>query len=289
MRRYNETGQAKDNWDGGPPRTVTHRVIEFDNFSEMLKHAEGPSNLMDQQRSSRNEGHEGGFYHHETWSEMLLKAHTGSPELVARAQAIKDRCVKDVGRAMPQRLYERRDDGGLFFDAGLVAEGQPDVWLQPMDSIDIEQQAIRLVYNCSVSCGATVETLIERGAGFMALAQLLQMQGRNVEIWVTRSADFNGVKHEVRVKVKDIGADGQDDQLAFVLVSPDMLRRLCFSVEELENLPGAQQGGGYGRPCECLLTGEVTMQHRYGAGGINGWVKEQLDRLVNAEDEFASQ
>ena len=289
MRRFTETGKAKDNW-GGPPRTVTHRVIEFDNFTEFLKQAETERpGLRDRDRSSRNEGHEGSFYHHESWQEMLVKAHTGSPELVARAQAIKDRCVKDVGRAMPQRLYERRDDGGLFFDAGLVAEGQPDVWLQPMDSVNVEQQAIRLVYNCSVSCGATVETLLERGAGFMALAQLLQMQGRNVEIWVTRSADFNGTKHEVRVKVKDIGADGQDDQLAFVLVSPDMLRRLCFSIEELEDLSGARQGGGYGAPCECLLQGEVTVQHRYGAGGINEWVKEQLDKLVNAEDEFAGQ
>lgn len=288
MRRYSETGVSKDNW-GGPPRKVTHKVIEFESFTEFLKYAETDRGMRDSDRSSRNEGHEGNFYHHESWPEMLLKAHTGSPELVNRARDIKDRCVKDVGRAMPQRLYERRDDGGLFFDAGLVAEGQPDVWLQPMDSIDIEQQAIRLVYNCSVSCGATVDTLIERGAGFMALAQLLQMQGRNVEIWVTRSADFSGTKHEIRVKVKDIGADGQDDQLAFVLVSPDMLRRLCFSVEELENLPGARSGGGYGAPCECLLTGEVTVQHRYGAAGINGWVMEQLDKLVNATDEFAGQ
>lgn len=289
MRRYSETGKAKDNW-GGPPQTVAHKVIEFESFSELLTFAERTGCALRYQcRASRREGHENGFYHHESWDKMLLKAHTGSPELVARARAIKDRCIKDVGRDMPQRLYERRDDGGLFFDAGLVAEGQPDVWLQPVDSIDIEQQAIRLVYNCSVSCGATVDTLIERGAGFMALAQLLQMQGRNVEIWVTRSADFNGTKHEIRVKVKDISADGQDDQLAFVLVSPDMLRRLCFSVEELENLPGAELGGGYGAPCECLLHGEVTVQHRYGAKGINGWVAEQLDRLVNAEGEFAGQ
>lgn len=285
MRRFTETGMVPSDY-GGSPQRVTHRVAEFESFSDFLAYAESHCNTADSRRSSRAVG---GFYHHASWPEMLTKAHTGSPELVASAKAIKDRCVKDVGHEMPQRLYERRDDGGLFFDAGLVAEGQPDVWLQPMDAQNIEQKAIRLVYNCSVSCGATVETLIERGAAFMALSQLLQMQGKNVEIWVTRSANFSGTKHEIRVKVKDIGADGQDDQLAFVLVSPDMLRRLCFSVEELENLPGACAGAGYGTPCACLLQGEVTVQHRYGGAGINAWVTEQFERLMGAEGEFAGQ
>ena len=277
MRRYAEAGS---------------RVIEFATFSDFLAFAEGPCALPDVQRASRactipRLG--AGFYHHETWQAMLTKAHTGSPELVTRAMTIKDRLVQTSERNMPQRLYDRVDSDGLFFDAGLVAEGQPDCWLTPRDAFDVPQQAIRLVYNCSVSCGATVDTLIERGAGMMALAELLQMQGRNVEIWVTRSAVFSGTPHEIRVKVKDIGADGQDDQLAFVLVSPDMLRRLCFSVEEIEKLPGARWGEGYGTPCACLLTGEVTMQHRYGgAVSINAWVTEQLTRLVNATDEFAT-
>ena len=74
MRRFTETGKAKDNW-GGPPRTVTHRVIEFDNFTEFLKQAETERpGLRDRDRSSRNEGHEGSFYHHESWQEMLVKA-----------------------------------------------------------------------------------------------------------------------------------------------------------------------------------------------------------------------
>jgi hypothetical protein len=284
VRRYTETGPTSE-YDNAPrPR----RIIEFDTFTEFLNFAEGPCHLPNGQRSSRHQGHEGNFYHHESWPEMVYKARTGSPELVARAMAIKDRAVKDSAREMPQTLYDRVDSDGLYFDAGLVAEGQPDCWLVPRDANPVEAKTIKLVYNCSVSCGATVETLIERGAGMMALAQLLKMQGRNVEIWVTRSANFSGTVHEIRVKVKDIGADGQDDQLAFVLVSPDMLRRLCFSVEEIEHLPDAYNGGGYGCPCLCLLTGDVTVQHRYGGGAtINAWVKDQLDKLVNATDEFA--
>jgi hypothetical protein len=284
MRRFTETGKGAYGYGRG-----SRRIIEFDNFTEFLAFAEGPCHLRASDRSSRHPGTLGEFYHHESWAEMLDRAHEGSPELVERAMAIKDRLIQTSDREMPQRLYDRVDSDGLFFDAGLVAEGQPDCWLVPRDSFAVPQQAIRLVYNCSVSCGATVDTLIERGAGMMALAELLRMQGRNVEIWITRSADFSGTVHEIRVKVKDIGADGQDDQLAFVLVSPDMLRRLCFSVEEIEQLPGAIAHSGYGSPCECLLTGEVTVQHRYGdCHSINAWVKDQLDKLVNATDEFAS-
>lgn len=279
MRRFTE---AKP---GGYGRD--RRVIEFDSFTEFLHFAEGPCSVSGRSSRTRRE-YDDRFYHHPSWEAMLVKAKTGSPELVSRAMAIKDRLVKEVAREMPQTLYDRVDSDGLYFDAGLVAEGQPDCWLIPRDAQPVEQKTIKLVYNCSVSCGATVETLIERGAGMMALAQLLKMQGRNVEIWVTRSANFGGVEHEIRVRVKDIGADGQDDQLAFVLVSPDMLRRLCLSVEEIERLPGAYDGGGYGMPCECLLTGDVTVQHRYGdASSINAWVKDQLTKLVNATDEFA--
>jgi hypothetical protein len=210
--------------------------------------------------------------------------------MLLQARAIRDRIFAQSQRDVPQNLYDRRDDGGLFFDPGLVAEGQPDVWLEPREAHNAPQKSVKVVFNVAVSCGANTATLLQRGGAVLALVQMLQLQGIPHEIWLVSAGHMGrarggGETREIRVRIKELGAQGQDDQIAFCLTSPDVFRRLMFSAYEVLGFTGCGQSGNYSYPCKTTLQGEVVIQHQIGTGDvINMWVQEQFDHIVKGEN-----
>jgi hypothetical protein len=208
--------------------------------------------------------------------------------MLLQALTIRDRIFAQTQRDVPQNLYDRRDDGGLFFDPGLVAEGQPDVWLEPREAHNAPQKSVKVVFNVAVSCGAAVNVLLQRGGAVLALVQMLQLQGLPHEIWLVSAGNMGKTDreiHEVRVRIKELGAQGQDDQIAFCLTSPDVFRRLMFSAYETLRLPTCSKNGHYSYPCESTLAGDVKIEHQIGVGAvINKWVVEQFEKIVGGNN-----
>jgi hypothetical protein len=181
----------------------------------------------------------------------------------------------------------------LFFDVGLVMTGQPEAWLQVVETEE-ECKGGKLVtigLNCSVSAAVSASVIRQRGAAVMALVQLLEQAGRSVCVKVgigLNGADDPSFSLCASVILKAFGEALDEDKLAFWLVCENAFRRCLFRL--MESTPiwkglGAEVEGGYGKikrdwnpPETDIALGSMTAfsETEWTEAKARGWIEEQL-------------
>ena len=227
-------------------------VLNFANLSDMFEYieqAKGNPQVKASERLKRND-----FNAFKDWPECQAAALKGWPEGLARVKALSEAFVSKVGSGMLKESFAPAETG-LFFDVGLVMTGQPEAWLQVVETEE-ECKGGKLVtigLNCSVSAAVSASVIRQRGAAVMALVQLLEQAGRSVCVKVgigLNGADDPSFSLCASVILKGFGEALDEDKLAFWLVCEDAFRRCLFRVMEATPIwkgLGGEVEGGYGK------------------------------------------
>lgn len=189
--------------------------------------------------------------------------HDGTADLAARLDLVK--------HAMREEAHGYKFDvTGRFFDVGLVMSGEPECWLE--QDYQPVRKVCRIQANGAYSWDTAADTIRNRGAAIVALADHLQQSGWIVEI----SLYYVGLGHgdadensNTVVRV-DVATNPIDiDELALLLAHPAGFRRLGFAAEEAAN--ANLNLSGYGG-------GGVTLHDiKHRADGLTDYATEAMD------------
>jgi hypothetical protein len=161
-------------------------------------------------------------------------------------------------------------------------------------------QIYKIVCSISFSAAITPETIIQRGAMICALIDAIEYAGHRAEVVcndamsVGHSEEYRKGKYknqgwmEISVVVKKTSQPLEMTDLAFCLAHPAMLRRIMFSVAEIEGW--SDFVNNYGYPAEATDKGDIYLREIF-SGTVPDdkaikWVFEELEKLgINIETD----
>lgn len=185
------------------------------------------------------------------WEKAVKLAQTGWPEGVRQFAIVSDRIQTTVAETVAPHSYRPDDTEGLFFDAGLAMQGEADYWFKREPCYAESDDAVSIVLNATASCGVGADVLIARGAAVAALASLLELEGRAVEVTLAYAVQASELLTTL-VKVKSFNERVEGSILAFALAHPAAFRRLYFAWQESQPQAATRfnVGEGYGFPTD---------------------------------------
>ena len=191
----------------------------------------------------------------------------------------------------PSQIY---DVAGYNVDVGRYLSNDPECFVSREFVVNNSPgRVFTLVCSISFSAAIKSETIIQRGAIICALVDAIEYAGQGVEVIcneassVSSNSEYRKGKHkekgwfEVDVTVKKPNQPLEMIELAFCLAHPAMLRRVMFSVAEIEGWSDFARGYGY--PAEATTKGDLYIEEIFSGTVPNkkaiNWVLEQLKKL----------
>lgn len=116
--------------------------------------------------------------------------------------------------------------------------------------VPIKQKIVTINKDISYNCGITTEQIVEASIQTLQLVKRIEAQGIRVNLNLIWGVKASGSNEIVKVRLKSANERVNISKLAFPLVHPSMLRRLCFRY--LEVAPTVTHGYlyGYGSPLD---------------------------------------
>ena len=116
--------------------------------------------------------------------------------------------------------------------------------------VPIKQKIVTINKDISYNCGVTTEQIVEASIQTLQLVKRIEAQGIRVNLNLIWGVKASGSNEIVKVRLKSANERVNISKLAFPLVHPSMLRRLCFRY--LEVAPTITHGYlyGYGAPLD---------------------------------------
>lgn len=181
---------------------------------------------------------------------------------------------------------------GNYIDIGSYLSNDPECFVtREYDEENQEGKIITIVCSISFSAAIEPETIIQRGAMICALVDAVEYAGYRAEVICNDacsrlSSDKEGNNKEngwfeVDVTVKKANQPLNRIELAFCLAHPAMLRRLLFSVAEIEGWSDYAQN--YGFPAKATNKGDLYIEELF-TGVISDtiaidWIISELEKL----------
>ena len=116
--------------------------------------------------------------------------------------------------------------------------------------VPIKQKIVTINKDISYNCGITTEQIVEASIQTLQLVKRIEAQGIRVNLNLIWGVKASGSNEIVKIRLKSANERVNISKLAFPLVHPSMLRRLCFRY--LEVAPTITHGYlyGYGSPLD---------------------------------------
>ena len=116
--------------------------------------------------------------------------------------------------------------------------------------VPIKQKIVTINKDISYNCGVTTEQIVEASIQTLQLVKRIEAQGIRVNLNLIWGVKASGSNEVVKIRLKSANERVNISKLAFPLVHPSMLRRLCFRY--LEVAPTITHGYlyGYGSPLD---------------------------------------
>lgn len=116
--------------------------------------------------------------------------------------------------------------------------------------VPVKQRVITLNKDISYNCGITTEQIIEASVQTLQLIKKIEAQGIRVNLNLIFGVKGGNTKEVVKVRLKSANERLNISKLAFPLVHPSMLRRLCFRYIEVAPTITKSYSFGYGAPLD---------------------------------------
>ena len=116
--------------------------------------------------------------------------------------------------------------------------------------VPVKQRVITLNKDISYNCGITTEQIIEASVQTLQLIKKIEAQGVRVNLNLIWGVKAGNTKEVLKVRLKSANERLNISKLAFPLVHPSMLRRLCFRYLEVAPTITESYSFGYGAPLD---------------------------------------
>ncbi len=190
---------------------------------------------------------------------------------------------------------------GHCVDVGSFLANEPECFIaQEYEERNYPGRIYKIVCSISFSASISPETIIQRGAMICALIDAIEYAGHRAEVICNDASavrDYAEYRQgnrknegwlEISVTVKKSSQPLEMTDLAFCLAHPAMLRRIMFSVAEIEGW--SDFIGNYGYPAEAIEKGDFYLREIFSETvsddkAIN-WVLDELAKLgINIEKD----
>lgn len=228
-----------------------------------------------------------------TWLEaknLAIKGWQKGLEEVKKYQAeITPQITEQVVR--PNQAY---DVAGYNVDIGRYLSNDPECFISREYIVNNSPGRVFTLV-CSISFSAKIEpeVIIQRGAIICALVDAIEYAGHRVEVICNDASSYNRDTNfrkgmlkengwfEVDVTIKKANQPLEMIELAFCLAHPAMLRRIMFSVAEIEGWSDFARAYGY--PAQATEKGDLYIEEVFSGTVPNKkairWVLDQLKKL----------
>ncbi len=215
-------------------------TFHFETWNEFVHAAEFGESVLDSKnplqrahRRSRDDDDHANSWSGATWEEALDLAKRGWPDAVV----MLDHKLEMVKSTLPSKREVMTADyaavGPGTLDMGRYIQGHPEAWTvwHPEETEDYTtgNRIIPINFSISASSGVSKEALFEKGALICVLTDILEKEGRRVEL--TMDASTARVI-SVQTLVKKASEPLDLDRVVFAIAHAACFRRLAFSVWE---------------------------------------------------------
>lgn len=235
-----------------------------------------------------------------TWEQAKAMAISGWRDGMIEIEKYRTKILPIIAEKV-LRPKQINSISGYCVDVGSFLANEPECFIsREYEERNYPGQIYKIVCSISFSAAITPETIIQRGAMICALIDAIEYAGHRAEVIcndamsVGHSEDYRKGKYknqgwmEISVVVKKTSQPLEMTDLAFCLAHPAMLRRIMFSVAEIEGWSDFMSNYGY--PAEATEKGDIYLREIFSGTvpddkAIN-WVLEELDKLgINIETD----
>ncbi len=288
--------EIKEIKEGRDKKTCLIRY--WDSWAEWIEDRKKVSPCGANGQSQRVTG--GGWDGTKNYEEAIALSQTGWIAGADKVRALSAPLIDEIGQRIQRPEYVYQVEGEII-DVARYIDGEPECFIrQEIQTATgtYGNRLIKIVYNGSVNCGVSSETMIKIGGAVVALVELLELAGNRVELIM--SDCFSSYAHlagEFHVKVKEFDQPLNLAVATFALANPASFRRLGFHA--MECLPEDYRkehgipNGGYGhsgRDPEPERRGDIYLAAHdasHSANNIEGWLREKLKEQGVELREFA--
>jgi len=274
-----------------------NKQLNFEDLNEFWKYSLQDSQAWEKSsRDNFNLKWSGGL----TWEQAKQMAVSGWREGMREIDKYIAKIVPIVTEKVlrPRQIYSV---AGYNVDVGSFLANNPECFLsREYEERNYPGQIYKVVASISFSAAITPETIIQRGAMICALIDAIEFAGHRVEVicnWAVSAGSYENDRQgknkergwlEANVNVKKTSQPLEMSDLAFCLAHPAMLRRIMFSVAELEGW--SDFASAYGYPAEASDKGDIYIKEIYSETVSDEeaikWVLSELEKLgIDIETE----
>lgn len=275
-----------------------NKELYFDDLSTFWRYAMQESEAYRKDsRDNRKLDWSGGL----TWEEAKQLALSGWHDIMQEIEKYRIQIMPIIAEKVlrPQQVYAI---AGYNVDVGSFLASQPECFIsREYEERNYPGRVYKIVSSISFSANIKTETIITRGAIICALIDAIEFAGHRAEVVcnasMSASSDVDSMKGknkswgwlEASVVVKKSTQPLDMSDLAYCLAHPSMLRRIMFSVAELEGW--SDTVSGYGYPSEPTDKGDLYVKEIF-SGTVTddmaiNWVLTELEKLgINIERQL---
>lgn len=267
---------------------MINKTLFFDDLYSFWKYAMQESDACNKSsRKNRDLNWSGGL----TWEEAKRMALNGWADGMKEIEKYQAKISPIVAQKVlrPVQIYAQ---AGYNVDIGAFLANEPECFIaREFEARNYPGKVYKIVCSISFSAAIKPETIIQRGAMICALIDAIEYAGHRAEVicndaMSAKERDRNGQNKqngwlEISTVVKKANQPLEMTDLAFCLAHPSMLRRIMFSVAEIEGW--SDFAHNYGYPAEATDKGDIYIREVFSGlvpdeTAIN-WVLQELQKL----------
>ena len=274
---------------------IINKELYFDDLSSFWRYAMQDSSARQKEsRLNHNIEWSGGL----TWEEAKQMAISGWRDGMNEIEKYRAQILPIIAEKVlrPQQIYAI---AAYTVDIGSFLANEPECFIaREYEKKNYPGRIYKIVCSISFSAAITPETIIQRGAMICALIDAIEFAGHRAEVIcndamsAAHGEEYRQGKYkqqgwfEVAVTVKKSTQPLEMTDLAFCLAHPAMLRRIMFSVAEIEKW--SDFAHAYGYPSEATDKGDIYIREVF-SGTVPDeqaitWVLTELEKLgINLE------
>lgn len=267
-----------------------NKEIVFEDLNQFWTFALAESNAY---RKSSRENSSLGWYGGLTWEQAKEMAISGWRDGMILIEKYRAEIFPIIAEKV-LRPKQINSISGFCVDVGSFLANEPECFIaHEYEERNYPGHIYKIVCSISVSAAISTEIIIQRGAMICALVDAIEFAGHRAEVICNDASaisDYSEYRQgkrknegwfEVSVIVKKASQPLEMSDLAFCLAHPAMLRRIMFSVAEIEGW--SDFAYNYGIPAEATEKGDIYLREIFSgivpdSKAIN-WVLEELIKL----------
>lgn len=274
---------------------IINKELYFDDLSSFWRYAMQDSTAY---RKSSRDNHSLRWSGGLTWEEAKQMAISGWRDGMNEIEKYRAQILPIIAEKVlrPQQIYAI---AGYTVDVGSFLANEPECFIaREYQEKNYPGRIYKIVCSISFSAAITPETIIQRGAMICALIDAIEFAGHRAEVICNdamSSGDYGEYRQgknkergwlETSVTVKKSMQPLEMTDLAFCLAHPAMLRKIMFSVCELNGW--SDFANNYGYPAEATDKGDIYIREVF-SGTVPDeqaitWVLTELEKLgINLE------